>query len=586
MGRRLGDAVEVKGTDARGHERLVGVAHGGVGQQQTLLLEGPLRKPLGPLLLENVFGAARMRLPVGDVRHLRLTQIAELQRFLLGDAGIAVNHRVPDELKDLVGPVALLGKFKQLWVVVDIGGVALAGEERRVIDDVFEKADIGLHPADAELLQRPVHGAGGIGKGQAVRGDLHQQRIVKGGDLRSGIAGGGIEAHAETGSRPVCLDRAVVGRELVLGVLGRHAALDGKAVEPDVLLALDADFGVGELVPLGHPDLRLHQVASGDHLGNRVLDLDARIGLDEVEVLVLVHQEFDGAGIDVVDRLGDLQRVVADLLAFLLGQIQRRSDFDHLLVTALNGTVALEEMDDVAMLVAEDLHLDVLGILDIFFEKNGCVAERRLRLGCGALEPLEELLLIAGHAHAAAAAAGGGLDDDWIAGLLGEYQRLFLGVYRLLRAGNHRNAGLFGDFATRDLVAETTLDLRGRTDEGDARALAGLGKLGILGEESVTGMDSVDVVTTGDIDDFVDAEVGVDRSLALADQIGLVGLVAVQRQLVLLGIDRHRADAELRAGPEDADGDLAAVGCHDLLEFFYCHEKSSSNSLRTQIRWR
>ncbi len=99
-------------------------------------------------------------------------------------------------------------------------------------------------------------------------------------------------------------------------------------------------------------------------------------------------------------------------------------------------------------------------------------------------------------------------------------------------------------------------------------------------------MDGVDVVTAGYIDDFIDAEVGVDRSLALADQISLVGFVAMQRQLILLGIDRHRADAELRAGPEDADGDLAAVGRHDLLEFFYCHKNPPQIPSGPKIRWR
>ena len=100
---------------------------------------------------------------------------------------------------------------------------------------------------------------------------------------RPGVAVAGIEAHAEAGGGAVGLDGAEVGGEVVARILGGHPALDGVAAQLDVLLALDADLRVGELVPLGDADLRLHQVAHGDQFGDGVLDLDARVGLDEVE---------------------------------------------------------------------------------------------------------------------------------------------------------------------------------------------------------------------------------------------------------------------------------------------------------------
>ncbi len=43
----------------------------------------------------------------------------------------------------------------------------------------------------------------------------------------------------------------------------------------------------------GHADLRLDQVDAGHHLGDRVLDLDPGVHLDEVEVVVLVDDELD-----------------------------------------------------------------------------------------------------------------------------------------------------------------------------------------------------------------------------------------------------------------------------------------------------
>ena len=43
----------------------------------------------------------------------------------------------------------------------------------------------------------------------------------------------------------------------------------------------NADFGAVQRVALRDQDLRAHEVDAGDHLGDRVLDLDARVHLDE-----------------------------------------------------------------------------------------------------------------------------------------------------------------------------------------------------------------------------------------------------------------------------------------------------------------
>src|SRR5690606_13365200 len=48
--------------------------------------------------------------------------------------------------------------------------------------------------------------------------------------------------------------------------------------------------------------------------------------------------------------------------------------------------------------------------------------------------------------------------------------------------------------------------------------------------------------------------------------IGLVGLEAVQRQLVFLGKDRDGLEAELVGGAKHANGDLAAIGDEDFLD--------------------
>ena len=81
-------------------------------------------------------------------------------------------------------------------------------------------------------------------------------------------------------------------------------------------------------------------------------------------------------------------------------------------------------MDDVAVLVAQHLNLDVARLLDIFLDEHAVVAEARLGLGLRRGEALADLSSAVGDAHALAAAAGRGLDHDRIADLVGDLDRL------------------------------------------------------------------------------------------------------------------------------------------------------------------
>ena len=248
-------------------------------------------------------------------------------------------------------------------MLVDEGGVALAGQEDRVGDHVLQEADVGLHAADAELLQAAVHDVGGLREGEPPGAHLHQQRVVVRGDLRAGEGVARVEPDAAAGRGAVGGEHAEVGGEVVGRVLGGDAALDGVAAHLDGALVRDVDLRVGEPLPLGDQDLGLDQVAAGDHLGDRVLHLDARVHLDEVVVPLLVEQELHGAGVAVADLPGDLQRVGAERFALPPGQAERGGEFHHLLVAPLDGAVALVEVDQVAVAVAQHLHLDVLRVL-------------------------------------------------------------------------------------------------------------------------------------------------------------------------------------------------------------------------------
>ena len=80
------------------------------------------------------------------------------------------------------------------------------------------------------------------------------------------------------------------GRKPPNGVLGVDPGLDGVTGDGDVVLAERQRFA-GRDVELG-----LHEVDAGDGLGDRVLDLEPGVHLQEVGLVGLgVEQELDGA---------------------------------------------------------------------------------------------------------------------------------------------------------------------------------------------------------------------------------------------------------------------------------------------------
>ena len=137
-----------------------------------------------------------------------------------------------------------------------------------------------------------------------------------------------------------------------------------------------------------------------------MLHLDARVHFNEVVFAVLIHQKFDGTGIDIAHFARDFQRILIQVVARFLRHGKCRRVFHDLLIAALHRAVALIQMHDVSMRIAQNLHLDVLGLFDVFFKENIPVAKGLERLALHQREIIAQLLLVLDLAHAAPAAAG------------------------------------------------------------------------------------------------------------------------------------------------------------------------------------
>src|SRR5690606_31959759 len=107
----------------------------------------------------------------------------------------------------------------------------------------------------------------------------------------------------------------------------------------------------------------------------------------------------------------------------------------ELLVPALQRAVAGADDDDVAVLVGENLGLDVAGLVEVALDEALAAAERGDGLAGGRLEQLGDLVDGAGDLQAAAAATEGGLDGHRKSVLLRERDDLVRAGRRVLRAG-------------------------------------------------------------------------------------------------------------------------------------------------------
>ena len=111
----------------------------------------------------------------------------------------------------------------------------------------------------------------------------------------------------------------------------------------------------------------------------------------------------------------------------------------------------------------------------------------------------------------------------------------------------------------------TRICSRRRSDERDVRRGADLGELRVLGEEAVARMDRVGAGDLGRGDEARNVEIRLARRRG-ADADVVVGEAHVQRLAVGLGIDGDRLNAELAAGADDAQRDLAAIGDQNFLK--------------------
>ena len=228
-------------------------------------------------------------------------------------------------------------------------------------------------------------------------------------------------------------------------------------------------------------------------------------------------------------------------------------------MAALDGAVALAEMDAVAVLVGEHLELDVLGVLDVALDEDlvaaeGAAAPRSARTAAGAAaRPRSRTTRIPRPPPPAAALSISGNPASATKACASS----------ALRAGCSM-PGTTGTPARRAISLAFSLLPRSRIacGLGPMKAMplscARLGEGGILGEKAVSGMQRVHAVLLADVDELADVQVGV-RGGRAPQPLGEVREHDVQRVGVGVAVHGDGLDAHLAAGADDAHRDLAPV---------------------------
>ncbi len=443
---------------------------------------------------------------------------------------------------------------------------------------VHKERNIRFHTADSGFLNCADRLARRTRKRSVMRNDFYQKAVIKRRDFRTCMRRTAVQTDAVARGRTVHADFSGIRQEVVRGVLRCNTNLYRIAVAADFLLRADADFRGIKRVALFNQYLRLHDINARNGFCHCMLYLYTGVHFDKVIVFVCVNQKFQRTGIFVANVLGKPHCVGKNLFTDRIADVKRRSKFHNLLVPPLHGTVPVKQMHNVAVFVAQNLHLDMLGVAQVFFYENLIITKRLFRLVPRFFKFLGHLRLAVNDTHTASAAAVGGFQHNRITDPRRNLHDLVQAPYRMVHAGNDRHIALNCHFFRRNLIAHRIHDVYIRSDERNARLVAGVHKIRVFGKEAIAGVDCVNTLCLCYFNDIVNIQICVNRSFFRIQHICLVCFCAEQGIFIFFGKNTHRLNAQLVQCTVYANRDFSTV-CHqhlfELPDFLFLHIHSS-----------
>src|SRR5471032_2104764 len=261
-------------------------------------------------------------------------------------------------------PMRQSSQFLLLWedyspvrLMPQAGQVLLEPMNRIVaVDDVglahqfLEQRNGGLDAVHHQLVQGAAQAQQALVAILGMDDQFARQAVVI---VREFVAGidRAVEAHAQAARRVKLGDQAGRGAEGE-GIFRIDAAFDGMALEHDVLLG-EAQRRAG-----GDADLLAHDVDASDGFADGMFHLQPRVHFNEIEAAIFV-EEFNRAGAQIAQSFQGAGADAADLVALLGVEGGAARFLPHFLVAALQRTIPLAQMHDMAMAVGQNLDLDM-----------------------------------------------------------------------------------------------------------------------------------------------------------------------------------------------------------------------------------
>ena len=352
-----------------------------------------------------------------------------------------------------------------------------------------QQRDVGHDAENRELAERAVGSRERRRAGLRAHDQLGEQRVVVDAD-RVALADAAVHADAGPARLAIQQDGAGLRQKSVRGILGVHAQLDRVA-------ALGQPVGrKRQGLPGSDQQLRAHEVEAGDQFRHRVLDLQARVHLEEEEPgrfgVAALDEELDRAGVLIAARAcgrdGGLAHPRAQRPASSPATDSPRGPSDAGAGPSTRARTARRSRHARRRRSVSRHGGDARPGVPrraCRCQTHASASRRAACTACRASSPSRD------DAHADATAAARRLDQGRTADALERRQHGLVGLLRR-RVSRH-------DGHTRRLHQASRADLRShrdhrrrrRADEDHAGVRAGLGKRRVLGEEPVPWMNGL-----------------------------------------------------------------------------------------------
>ena len=169
----------------------------------------------------------------------------------------------------------------------------------------------------------------------------------------------------------------------------------------------------------------------------------------------------------------------ADFFALRRRQDRAWSFFDQFLTASLNRAIPFAKIDIIAMLIADDLHLNMAWIDDHFFKIDIGIVKTDFGFGASSSKLSYKFIWIIGNADPFSPAAGTALMKMGYPSLFASLIRLYI-FNNPIRSRNDRTFDTFGSGFGFGFISEKSNRFRRRPNKIDAAACANRGKIGIF----------------------------------------------------------------------------------------------------------